>query len=717
MGRELQILRFRDNWTDPHVAATPATYVTSRHGLFLTAEVDITEHPTGASRLRNETGRKTHDGSSQGRNQGGKNMHLDITASVLCAALLTAAAAGDHIVSQWNGPDQGAWRVDEHWLPVGWPNNQDGNYYEVHITDGDDEVIIGADGCDGRGMPPLGIWIDTLEIDDDNQLTIMEGFILSVFAGSCVNNGTILLCPGPVDVAGLGFRNPPAVLSGDGVVLLSEPVEDGPLAGIWATYADRVTQASTHTIRGSGDIHVLFLTNEGLIEANQPTRLQLAFTGSPPDSYNSGTMQAIDGGTLEIVDDLDNTGGLIQALNGSTVRLETAAIVGGTLNTTGTGVIHGNVGARLISVTNTGTITAYLLELETSIVNDGVINVGHPDATPYARLDLESEEVTLEGAGEVMLTNDHPGNCILGSGAHSRLINGPNHTIHGSGDVGGYAGLNLTNQGSVIADTSGGLTITLTDDLTNEGLIRVTYEGSLLVDESPYSGTKLFTTSGTVIVEAERTMTRQDGDYVQTDGLTAIHGTLTVDDGIVDLQGGVLAGTGLVEGDVQNAATVAPGTSTGELTIDGDYTQTSEGMLEIELAGTEPGEFDVLTIDGDAELAGKIWINRMNGFLPQVGDQFTVLTTAGLVNEQFEEVVPCPWIYLLSYEDHAVVIHVVNHVCAEDLDCDGWIGTADLLLLLGNWGTDGYGADIAEPIDIVNSADLLGLLGMWGSCP
>ena len=39
-----------------------------------------------------------------------------------------------------------------------------------------------------------------------------------------------------------------------------------------------------------------------------------------------------------------------------------------------------------------------------------------------------------------------------------------------------------------------------------------------------------------------------------------------------------------------------------------------------------------------------------------------------------------------------------------------------LLMLLGAWGTDGPGADLAEPLDIVNVSDLLILLGAWGEC-
>jgi hypothetical protein len=57
-------------------------------------------------------------------------------------------------------------------------------------------------------------------------------------------------------------------------------------------------------------------------------------------------------------------------------------------------------------------------------------------------------------------------------------------------------------------------------------------------------------------------------------------------------------------------------------------------------------------------------------------------------------------------------------VCAADIaGDDGVVGIADLLAMLGAWGTDGPGSDLAEPVDVVDIADLLELLSAWGPCP
>ena len=62
----------------------------------------------------------------------------------------------------------------------------------------------------------------------------------------------------------------------------------------------------------------------------------------------------------------------------------------------------------------------------------------------------------------------------------------------------------------------------------------------------------------------------------------------------VDLQGGILTGTGVINGDLQNSANVSPGTPTGPLFVNGAYAQSSSGTLNIELSGTTTLVFDQL---------------------------------------------------------------------------------------------------------------------------
>jgi hypothetical protein len=58
----------------------------------------------------------------------------------------------------------------------------------------------------------------------------------------------------------------------------------------------------------------------------------------------------------------------------------------------------------------------------------------------------------------------------------------------------------------------------------------------------------------------------------------------------------------------------------------------------------------------------------------------------------------------------------IDWPCVGDLNDDDVVDVRDFLILLANWGGDGGGADIAEPLDTVDVADFLGLLAAWGPC-
>ena len=70
-----------------------------------------------------------------------------------------------------------------------------------------------------------------------------------------------------------------------------------------------------------------------------------------------------------------------------------------------------------------------------------------------------------------------------------------------------------------------------------------------------------------------------------TRGFTQISGSTTLSGGnltssqTIDIQGGVLGGSGLITGSISNAGEVSPGSSAGNLDIVGSYTQTADGVL------------------------------------------------------------------------------------------------------------------------------------------
>jgi hypothetical protein len=119
--------------------------------------------------------------------------------------------------------------------------------------------------------------------------------------------------------------------------------------------------------------------------------------------------------------------------------------------------------------------------------------------------------------------------------------------------------------------------------------------------------------------------------FVQIAGLTALKGgNLNVSQPF-QLQGGVLAGTNTITGDVQSSGIVSPGASPGRLTIIGNYTQNSNGALQIELAGNSPGTgYDQLIVSNTATISGALNVTLTNGFHPALANTFTVLSAGSL---------------------------------------------------------------------------------------
>ncbi len=58
-----------------------------------------------------------------------------------------------------------------------------------------------------------------------------------------------------------------------------------------------------------------------------------------------------------------------------------------------------------------------------------------------------------------------------------------------------------------------------------------------------------------------------------------------------------------------------------------------------------------------------------------------------------------------------------NYGCLADLDNDGSVGSADLSILLGQWGTCGCACADLDGNGTTGAADLAVLLGAWGGCP
>jgi fibronectin-binding autotransporter adhesin len=152
----------------------------------------------------------------------------------------------------------------------------------------------------------------------------------------------------------------------------------------------------------------------------------------------------------------------------------------------------------------------------------------------------------------------------------------------------------------------------------------------------------------TLALNNSGTLEMYAGSNVQVDAAFANAGTATwVGATDVNLSAGLQNSGGIVEGygamnlgaALVNAGVVTPGLIDEGLEINfielyGDYEQTPIGILEIQLASTSA--YDVLAVNGSAGLAGHLDVSLFDGFTPQLGDQFQIVT--GSVSGAFEDI-------------------------------------------------------------------------------
>jgi hypothetical protein len=83
-------------------------------------------------------------------------------------------------------------------------------------------------------------------------------------------------------------------------------------------------------------------------------------------------------------------------------------------------------------------------------------------------------------------------------------------------------------------------------------------------------------------------------------------------------------------GSFTNNGTLTIGTGS-VLTVNGDYTQTYTGTLDVQLGDVPAtGQFGQLVVTNQANLDGTLQIDLVNGYSPSSGDSFTILTYGSL---------------------------------------------------------------------------------------
>jgi hypothetical protein len=416
------------------------------------------------------------------------------------AALIAFAIVSSPLAiaqSSWDGSTAGWFNLVNdrcmHWSTckpngTGTPGEA-GNTFNVAIGSGAVTLNGGAvilDVTVGSGATLTGVTTSYLQFD--------------THCGACalLNNGTVTFN----DSSYININTSSLTISGAGTVRMAtanSTIASSP--GIGATLINQ------ETIQGQGQIGKgeTAITNQGTINANV-TGGTLIVQPDNAGLRNSGVLEASNGGTLNIISGFsttpfNNAGGTIKALNGSSVMNAAGVITGGTLTTSGTGVIESSNGANptLHNLTNAGAYVIPLNNLATleGTINDtGTIAVGSSAGNGIMYIE---GNVTLSGSGTVTLVDAGIAQSSIHSLAAGAQFTNQN-TVQGAGVI-GDAGLTVLNQGAIMANAHDPLAFT-DAGFTNagKGLVQATH-GAILNIFS-----KTFNNQGTLRVDPGSTI-------------------------------------------------------------------------------------------------------------------------------------------------------------------------------------------------------------------
>jgi hypothetical protein len=105
--------------------------------------------------------------------------------------------------------------------------------------------------------------------------------------------------------------------------------------------------------------------------------------------------------------------------------------------------------------------------------------------------------------------------------------------------------------------------------------------------------------------------------------------------GVMTVNGAVQAGGVLQAPVVQflDDSCISPGASPGTLRVVGLMIQAAGSVLEIEVAGTQTNQFDILSVTGPATLGGRLALSVIDGFRAAPGDTFPIIQATSLAGQ------------------------------------------------------------------------------------
>ena len=461
-----------------------------------------------------------------------------------------------------------------------------------------------------------------LAIDPANEVSI---------AGAIDNYGTVTQSGGLLFIVdGATFTNEAA-----GVYDIIAGVYPGPgeaisndNTGRFENYGLLESNAGT----GTSILVTTYLDNlGGTLDAETGTlNLQVGLSGGADSLYQDGTYEAASGATLDLTDGTSVliTGTLTGAGAGTVLleggSLQAATSAGATLNFDGQftwsgGTLDGTIGAITIAAgssvaigpneaTNTVTVTGAVnnlgsvTQIGNLYIDDGAVFTNEASGSDgyYLESNAESEAIYTNISGE-----------FVNAGRFLRAGSGTD-TIESA----------FSNQNGTVFVNSGALSILDDTDLSS-GLL----SGGSWVAE----GGSLTLNSGDAVTDnsAYVQLYGPGSDFTNLSGLTTNDGSLVLADGAIYS----------ITANLTNNGQIAVGS--GQLDVEGDYTQSGGGALEVGYVGRTDSSgpsYGQLSVSGNVSLAGTLSVYLISGNAPSAGDTLQPVALGGSLSGTFDTI-------------------------------------------------------------------------------
>jgi hypothetical protein len=217
------------------------------------------------------------------------------------------------------------------------------------------------------------------------------------------------------------------------------------------------------------------------------------------------------------------------------------------------------------------------------------------------------------------------------------------------------------------ADLTLGGAAMIADQSSNNGLrnfVDNTKAGAFTLLGQSFAAPTDFTNAGALFIsnfDPSQVFSVAGGhSYIQTGGETSLGDSILTAANVL-IQGGIIHHGGTINGNVNvSRGTIAPtsgggggnvdlGAGVGIIVVPGSYlipgpdTMTINGNLALGadahysmvIRNNTAGEFDTMNVSGSATFGGTLDVSLVNGFVPQAGDSFTVLTAGSPITGAF----------------------------------------------------------------------------------